>query len=81
MDTPNTIPAAEQIRAKLSGLTREQVGVLAECSETPFATIWKIRSGETPNPGIETCRKFWPFVDVVRSGCGGKTAAADQAGG
>lgn len=76
MNTPITIPAAADIRDKLSSLTREQLGVLAECSETPFATIWKIRTGETPNPGIETCRKFWPFVDVVKAG-----GAAAKVGG
>lgn len=70
-----TIPAAAVIREKLAGLTREQLGVLAECSDTPFATIWKIRTGETPNPGIETCRKFWQFVDLVKSGAGSEAKA------
>lgn len=31
---------------------------LSSRSGVPFTTAWKVRSGETRNPGIETCRQL-----------------------
>lgn len=31
---------------------------LSTRSGVPFTTAWKVRSGETRNPGIETCRQL-----------------------
>lgn len=31
---------------------------LAKAANVPFTTLWKIRMGETKNPGIDTVKKF-----------------------
>lgn len=60
------IPPASDIQAALAGLTHAQVQVLAKAAGVPFTTLWKIRAGETENPGIETVRKFYPHIDAVK---------------
>lgn len=35
---------------------------LADASGTKFSTLLKIKLGTTTNPGIETVRKFWPYL-------------------
>lgn len=52
------IPSAKVIRARLERLSRAQLEALSDASKVPFQTLWKVRSGETENPGIETVRKF-----------------------
>lgn len=56
----NTIPSAEQVREKLLALGHAQVRALAERAAVPFTTAWKIRSGETADPRLETVRQLWP---------------------
>lgn len=60
MDTP--IPSVQQVRDALRPLSLKQLEVLAELSGVPATTIYKIKRGETPNPGIETVGKFMPFI-------------------
>jgi predicted transcriptional regulator len=60
MDT--RIPSAEEVRVALEGLTLKQLDRLAELSGVPCTTIYKIKRGETKNPGIETLRQFMPHV-------------------
>ena len=57
-------PSAEQVRAQLAPLTLKQLDRLAELSGVPATTIYKIKRGETANPGIETLRKFMPHVGI-----------------
>lgn len=58
----NLIPSAEDVRAALAPLTLKQLERLAELSGVPSTTIYKIKRGETQNPGIETLRQFLPHV-------------------
>jgi predicted transcriptional regulator len=58
------IPSAAEVRADLARLDRPQIIELERLSDVPFRTLWKIRSGETQNPGIDTVRKF---VDHIRA--------------
>lgn len=51
-------PTIEQVRAALAPLTLKQLDVLEELSGVPATTIYKIKRGETANPGIETVRQF-----------------------
>ena len=44
------------------GLGGPQLERLAELSGVPFTTIYKVKRGETKNPGIETLRQFMPHV-------------------
>ena len=39
-------------------LRSAELMALSSRSGVPFTTAWKVRSGETRNPGIETCRKL-----------------------
>ena len=52
------IPSSQAIRARLMGLGHAQLQALSVASGVPFTTLWRVRSGETANPGIETVRKF-----------------------
>jgi predicted transcriptional regulator len=56
------IPTTEEVRAQLGKLTHGAVSALAVRSGVPFTTLWKIRSGETKNPGLETVRQFGPHI-------------------
>ena len=58
--TPNIIPSAQHVRAALLALSHAQVLEIARASSVPFTTLWKLRTGETENPRIETVRRIWP---------------------
>ena len=58
----DAMPSAEQVRALLAPLTLKQLDALGELSGVPPTTIYKIKRGETANPGIETVRQFFPFI-------------------
>ena len=53
-----SIPSAEQVRQLLAPLRRAELMALSSRSGVPFTTAWKVRSGDTRNPGIETCRQL-----------------------
>lgn len=62
------IPDVPTIKAELLKLGYAQMQQLAVASSVPFTTLWKVRSGETENPGIETVRKFLPHVASIVAG-------------
>ena len=53
------IPSPAQVRERLAKLGHAQVQALAAKTGTPFTTLWKIRSGETLDPRLETVRAIW----------------------
>lgn len=59
------LPSAEEIRGRLAPLTLRQIERLADLSGVPATTIYKIKRGETKNPGVETLRQFMPHVDAA----------------
>lgn len=59
------IPSADDVRVALLRLTYGQMQELARLSDVPFTTLWKVRCGDTPNPRIETVRKFAPHVEAA----------------
>ena len=61
-----TIPTSLQVREALATLTLAQIERLAALSGVPWTTIYKIKRGETDNPGIETVGRFLPHVQSVR---------------
>lgn len=61
-----SIPAAIEVQAALQRLTNLGLQALAQISGVPYTTLWKVRSGDTANPGIETVRKFMPHVNRAR---------------
>jgi hypothetical protein len=52
------IPPISEIKGRLESLSHAEILTLSKISTVPFTTIWKIRAGDTTNPGIETVRKF-----------------------
>ena len=54
----NEIPSALHVRAWLLPLTTPQLQRLSDLSGVPFGTLWKIRSGDTEDPRIETVRRI-----------------------
>jgi predicted transcriptional regulator len=61
-----SFPSIEEVRAVLEPLTLKQMEALAERSGVPFTTIYKIKRGETKNPGIETLRQFVKHIEQPR---------------
>ena len=62
---PTFIPTPASICERLQALSFAQMQELSRQSEVPFTTLWKIRTGETSNPGIDTVRRFLPHIDSV----------------
>ena len=60
----DNIVGIERVQEVLAPLTAKQLDRLASMSGVPVTTIYKIKRGETTNPGIETVRKFLPHVQA-----------------
>jgi predicted transcriptional regulator len=63
----NEFPTIEEVRAALAPLTLKQLDRLGELSGVPATTIYKIKRGETANPGIETVRQFVSHICDAQS--------------
>lgn len=61
----NQIPRAADVRAKLEALGHAQTQELSRVSGVPFTTLWKIRSGQTANPRIETVCQFMGHINAL----------------
>lgn len=61
----DSIPSATVVRESLAGLTTGQVRAIADKAGVPFTTLWKIKTGETANPGIETVRRFYGHGGLI----------------
>ncbi|HNB43269.1 MAG TPA: hypothetical protein PLL72_03640 [Burkholderiaceae bacterium] len=61
----NEIPSVTEVRARLADLSLAQLDELAAASGVPCPTIYKIKYGQTRNPGIETVRRFIGHIDRV----------------
>jgi predicted transcriptional regulator len=69
------IPSGVEIRATLLVLSHSQMQELSRLSGVPFTTLWKVRSGETKNPGIETVRQFASHIDAAKQNAERSAAA------
>jgi len=58
----------EAVRQALAPLTLRQLDKLQELSGVPATTVYKIKQGETANPGIDTVRKFLPHIEAAKKG-------------
>lgn len=58
----SSIPTPAEVRASLEALGHSQILRLSGLSSVSVTTLWSIRSGKRPNPGIDTVRKFLPHV-------------------
>ena len=61
------IPPSEDVRIALKDYAHAKMQALSAKSGVPFTTLWKIKTGDTPNPGIETVRKFWPLLNTPQT--------------
>ena len=52
------LPPMSKISGVLQKHTAREIAQLSLKTKVPITTLHKIRSGLTPNPGIETVRKF-----------------------
>jgi len=59
------IASIAAVRAALAPLTLKQIERLGALSGVPPTTIYKIKRGETENPGIETVRLFAPHIEAA----------------
>lgn len=62
----SNIPSKELIHSVLASYTLADLRTLAEESGVSFITLFNLRRGGTPNPGIETVRKFWPMAEMKK---------------
>jgi hypothetical protein len=46
------------IRARLKKLPHSELRVAAKSAGIGFSSAWRMREGQTPNPGIETVRRL-----------------------
>jgi hypothetical protein len=75
MDT--NLPSTENVAARLLPLRKRELQDLSDRSGVPYRTLLNIRLGETPNPGLETVRKFFHLLPPV-SAEAVRTEAAGQ---
>ena len=52
------IPGTDQLRNLLGRMTHQDLLALHKRTGVHWRTLWKIRSGETPNPRVGTVRAF-----------------------
>lgn len=57
------LPSTAEFRARLQLLGPSALTELSSRSGVPFHTLLKIKTGVTENPGLETVRKFSPFLE------------------
>lgn len=69
------IPSPQEVRDAMRHLTIKQIRGIAELSGVPADTIYKIKRGETRNPGIDTLRRFLPLVPPPPAAAGSQLAA------
>ena len=74
------LPSAEALAARLKSLKGVELEQLASKSGVPVSTLWKIRIGATPNPGIETVRKFYSWLPTTPAPTNPPAAQAAQQG-
>lgn len=61
---PN-LPSTDQVASRLRVMRMSELRELAGRSGVPYRTLLKIRLGETPNPGLETVRKFFHLLPTT----------------
>jgi predicted transcriptional regulator len=72
-------PSSEDLQALLKPLTLRHLTALSALSEVPVSTLYKIRSGDTPNPGIETVRSFMPHIKAAVAAADAPASQLDEA--
>lgn len=66
MSNPTTIPSLDEVRARLASLTIRQLERLEQLSGVSRHTMYKIRSGETIEPGYAKVGEFWAHIEAAK---------------
>jgi predicted transcriptional regulator len=61
-----TTPLDFDFRLRLKPLGHAGLQELARISGVPFTTLWKIYTGESGNPRIETVKQFAPHINAAQ---------------
>lgn len=56
---PVAIPSSVDVRRLLERIEISGLRILSSETGVPFGTLYKISTGETTNPGLETTRRFY----------------------
>ncbi|MCU0932716.1 MAG: hypothetical protein MUE43_13160 [Serpentinimonas sp.] len=75
-----SLPSADQVAARMRVMRMSDLRELAAKSGVPYRTLLKIRLGETPNPGLETVRKFFHLLPATPAANDAHTAQAAEQG-
>jgi predicted transcriptional regulator len=76
----STVPSVADVRQRLSTLKDGDLDRIAKASGVPSSTLWKIRIGDTTNPGLETVRKFFHLLPATPAANDAHTAQAAEQG-
>lgn len=57
--------SAKELQAEMQKLRDKDMRELAEKTGLSYDALARVRRGVIGNPGIETCRKFWPHLQVM----------------
>lgn len=60
------MPFMQKVRERLAKLNTAQLNALADSSKVTLSTIDRIKTGRTPNPGIETVRSLLKHLPEAR---------------
>ena len=63
----SNIPTTDEVRAALESLGHAQLQRLAALSNVSLTTLWNIRAGQRPNPGIKTVADFMAHIEEARA--------------
>lgn len=63
----NAIPSVQEVRERLQDLSWGEVKALCARCNAPFTTVWKLRTGETASPMLETVRLIWPDLQAPKA--------------
>jgi predicted transcriptional regulator len=74
------VPSIADVRYRLSSLKDGELDRIAKASGVPASTLWKIRIGDTSNPGLETVRKFFHLLPTTPAANDTNAAQAAEQG-
>jgi len=56
------VPTPSDFRARLEPFSMTELHVITELSGVPMLTLYKIKRGETADPGLSTAAKVYPVL-------------------
>lgn len=75
---PPTVPTAEEVRAALSSLSRQELIQLADRSTVNFNTLLKVANGQTEDPRLNTVSMLVPHLRAMLAEKSASSAATAE---